>query len=88
MTPGYSDTVFLARIVESRHTPSNPIVFDDAVLNTGGHYDPTTGIYTAPINGTYEFIVHIQSTNDYYIKAHLVVDNTEVSTLVDEDMFC
>ena len=54
---GYSDTSFLATFNELYITPTDPIVFDNAVLNTGGHYDPTTGIYTVPIDDTYEFIV-------------------------------
>ena len=49
---GYSDTSFLATFDTNSVTPSDPIVFNYPVENTGGHYDPTTGIYTVPISGT------------------------------------
>ena len=65
------------------HTPR---VFDDAVLNSIGHYDSTTGIYKAPIDGTYEFIIHILSYNDFDIRTYLVVDGTRVSIKEDEDI--
>ena len=70
------------------HTPTIPIVFPIPLQNSGGHYDRTTGIYTVPIDGTYEIIVHILSYNDDSIAAFLVVDGTKVSILVDEDIFC
>ena len=59
---GYSDLTFLAGIRASTVTPpSDPIVFDDARINPGEHYDPMTGIYTAPLDGIYEFTVQIES---------------------------
>ena len=56
-TLGYGETVFLATIDSDTHVPEapNPIVFDVAVLNTRGHTDPNTGIYTVPLDGTYGF---------------------------------
>ena len=86
MTLGYVDTTFLATMGYGRHSPSDPIVFDVAVQNTGGHYDPPSGIYTAPIDGTYEFIIHIVSANDWVIATYLVVDDTQVSILADENI--
>ena len=53
-------------------------MFNYPVFNTGGHYDPTTGIYTAPIDGTYEFIFHFESDSDSYT-AYLVVNGADVS---------
>ena len=91
MTLGYVDTTFLATMGYGTHSPSDPIVFDVAVQNTGGHYDPTSGIYTAPIDGTYEFIIHTVSANDWVIATYLVVDDTQVSILADENIitsFC
>ena len=40
------------------------MVFNVAPLNPGGHYDVTSGIYTVPIDGVYEFIVQTLCIND------------------------
>ena len=32
------------------------IVFDDAPINTGGHYNTAEGTYTAPLNGYYQYV--------------------------------
>ena len=78
---GYSGLSILATFdVSTLILVNDTIVFNYPVLNTGGHYDSTTGIYTAPIDGTYEFIFHILSFNDNNIVAYLVVDGTDVST--------
>ena len=81
MISGYSGLSFLATFDVGTLIPvNNTIVFNYPVLNSGGHYDPTTGIYTVPLDGTYEFIFHILSFNDHNIVAYLVVDGTDVST--------
>lgn len=38
-------------------------VLDQTKYNIGGHYDTTNGRFTAPINGLYEFNMHIYFTN-------------------------
>ncbi|WAQ94643.1 C1QC-like protein [Mya arenaria] len=35
-----------------------PLKFDDVVTNIGGAYDTQTGIYTAPVTGTYMFTLN------------------------------
>ena len=61
---GYSDTSFQATFDVDYLTPTNPIVFNVARNNAGGHYDPTTGIYTVPLDGTYEFKFHFYTRID------------------------
>ena len=77
----YEDTYFLATISENSISPvPDPIVFDEARINPGGHYDPTTGIYTVPEDGTYEFYLHIlngDETGDIWAFS-LVVDGDYV----------
>ena len=76
---GYSDKTFLATFDVYTLTPTNPIVFNYPVYNAGGHYDSTTGIYTVPLDGTYEFTVHIWSYNDATVAALLTIEGTDVS---------
>ena len=45
-------------------TPTNPLVFDTVRIDGGENYNPGTGIYTVPVNGFYEFYVHIYVDDD------------------------
>ena len=76
---GYGDTSFLASFDYDPDTPGDPIVFNVAPLNPGGHYDITTGIYTVPVDGVYEFMYHIWLINDAGFYGILEVDNVQVS---------
>ena len=84
---GYSGTSFLATFDASPMTPTDPIVFNYPVHNTGGHYDSTTGIYTVPLDGTYEFTFHILANNDALFVAWLVVDAKLVSVTLPISIF-
>ena len=68
-------------------TPGDPIVFNYPVHNTGGHYDPTTGIYTVPLDGIYEIIFRLRAYNDADCPAWLVVDGEEVSKINHANKF-
>jgi hypothetical protein len=46
-------------------------VFDEVLYNHGGGYSSSTGIFTAPISGTYIFIFIVQPRNGK--KAHVVL---------------
>ena len=51
-----ADTVFLATI-SAETVPSatgERIIFDNDLMNPGGHYNPQQGAYTAPLNGYYQ----------------------------------
>ena len=85
--PGYSDTSFLATFDCGTLTPTDPIVFNYPVHNAGGHYDPTTGIYTVPLDGTYEIIFRIRAYEDASVDAWLMVDGEEVSEIDDVNKF-
>lgn len=37
------------------------IVFDRVVTNVGSGYEPSTGRFTAPVNGTYQFNVIVSA---------------------------
>lgn len=44
-------------------TVVNPVIFNELTLNQGGHYEKTTGIFTAPIAGNYHFTCGIGFSN-------------------------
>ena len=61
-------------------TPSNQVTysnghilkFDKILNNNGNAYNPTTGTFTAPFNGTYEFsIVMLNANNGYAARAQV-----------------
>ncbi|XP_068172695.1 complement C1q and tumor necrosis factor-related protein 9B-like isoform X2 [Antennarius striatus] len=52
---------FSARLKYSYPPPNNPVIFSDVLYNIHENYDPNTGIYTAPINGTYVFNYHLSA---------------------------
>ncbi|KAL4232021.1 Elastin microfibril interfacer [Mactra antiquata] len=68
--------VFKARTVKD-DSPSvgDTIIFTNVMVNNGGGYDSNTGVFTAPINGTYIFTVHICLHNDKMFHYSIVQDN-------------
>ena len=51
-----ADSMFLATISEESVSISNgdPIIWDSAPINPGGHFNTTLGAYTAPVHGYYQ----------------------------------
>ena len=76
--PANSYTSFLATFSSFNAAVTTPLVFDNALLNPGGHYNSGSGIYTVPLNGDYEFTIHLWSSNQYSIHPYLVVNGNRV----------
>ena len=57
------------------------IVFDNDKINEGGHYNTTTGVYTAPIAGIYQFFAHIRSTPKANL--HLRIDGSRYINTIE-----
>ncbi|XP_068093325.1 EMILIN-2 [Hyperolius riggenbachi] len=60
---------------------SGLILFDKVLVNDGNHYDPTTGIFTAPIEGRYLITAVLTPEQEHYVEAVLSVSNAVVSKL-------
>lgn len=52
-------SAFSAGLTTSYPEPNTPVIFAEVIYNNQGNYDPRTGIYTAPVNGTYVFSYHL-----------------------------
>ncbi|KAK7506689.1 hypothetical protein BaRGS_00002164 [Batillaria attramentaria] len=55
------------------------IVFDAVDLNQGGAYDKVTGMFTAPVNGLYEFSIHISTSPPGRMQVMIVRNGGEVA---------
>ncbi|XP_045183302.1 complement C1q-like protein 4 [Mercenaria mercenaria] len=57
------------------------LVFNNILYNAGNGYN--TGVFTAPITGTYIFALHIEHWVTEALTAHLMLDNTmQVSAVI------
>lgn len=57
------------------------IPFDHILVNDGDHYNPATGIFTAPIEGRYLITAVLTPEQEQYIEAVLSVSNVSVAQL-------
>lgn len=79
-------SAFSAGLNFSYPPPNAPVVFSLVLYNVQGSYDPSSGIYTAPINGTYVFSYHL-TVNEHVLKVGLfhnfvpIVKTTETKML-------
>ena len=54
------------------------LVYDTIVTNEGNAYDAETGIFRAPLNGTYIFSVTACATNADYFSLYIVKDQQTI----------
>ncbi|XP_063779621.1 EMILIN-2 [Pseudophryne corroboree] len=57
------------------------IPFNNVLVNDGEHYNPVTGIFTAPIEGRYMITAVLTPEQEYYVEAVLSVSNFSVARL-------
>ncbi|XP_060553146.1 A disintegrin and metalloproteinase with thrombospondin motifs adt-2-like isoform X1 [Ruditapes philippinarum] len=72
---------FNARDVVTRHMGRNQrVIFKNIVFNVGGGYNKTTGVFTAPVDGTYQFSVHICKQSTSTLDVEIMVDGVSYAT--------
>ncbi|KAL4222615.1 hypothetical protein ACF0H5_018656 [Mactra antiquata] len=70
------NVLFKARYVKDvSPSTGETIIFTDIMINNGDGYDSNTGVFTAPVNGTYLFTIHLCLKGDKLLYYHIVHDN-------------
>lgn len=75
-------SAFAAGLASSYPLPNAPVVFTNVLYNVQGSYDPTSGLYTAPINGTYVLSYHL-TVHERVLKVGLFHNFTPVVKTTD-----
>ena len=65
---------------------SGTLIFNMAILNVGNGYNPSTGVFTSPVAGTYVFYVTAVEYDKQYLQADIVLNSvSKVRTLGHSD---
>lgn len=89
MGPDIHDTYvgFTAKL--SEHATNlglnQPVIFDNVHTNVGNAYSRDTGVFTAPVNGTYYFISTIMCHPGDFLEAEMVHNGNHVVFLYAYD---
>ncbi|XP_062578971.1 complement C1q-like protein 3 [Saccostrea cucullata] len=66
---------------ETHLTEDHTIKFDKIVTNIGNHYNPHSGLFTAPQHGVYVFTWTLYCARDGFIYSQLVVNSNVVGAM-------
>ena len=70
----YSDTSFLVTFEDGLVSVTEVMVFDSVIMNSGEHYNTSSGIYTVPLDGTYQIVLHVFTDTTDQFGAAMIVD--------------
>ncbi|XP_060580103.1 coadhesin-like [Ruditapes philippinarum] len=80
--------VFKAKNVTNKNPGiGGTVIFGSTFVNEGDAYNTSTGIFTAPVNGTYSFSVQICAQNQKEVRVAIIIDGTTYATLYIYDYY-
>ncbi|XP_062613236.1 uncharacterized protein LOC134275014 [Saccostrea cucullata] len=84
-TPQPNGVAFSAylKTSETHLTEHQTILFDGILTNIGGHYNPHSGIFTAPMHGVYVFTWNLYcNSNGGYIYSEIAVNSNPIGSML------
>lgn len=78
--PSVPDILFkVTTLAKKTYSSGETVVFTNILYNYGDGYDKTTGVFTAPANGTYLFVAQLCAESGFTTCFKIVVDGSSVS---------